>query len=618
MKIKKYIFLLLSLVIFATGGIFITTENVKACSCAKGSFCLFGGCMTAWATTGSACSQNGGAHICTTDSVSAASHSVCLIGPTGATPCTGPASCVDPLLEGYKYCVEDKCGIYVGGVNEFHTVNDLSSDGDTCRVMEDTFLSCSAPTVGTKWDYKEGKCVNCQAGTNKEISVCGDSTGTYFNGTNCTKAGDNQFESACGADAKCDEQVEGFDCDAGKKCDASGACVAAGISLTVSADPTAMDTISTSDIDFLVEDAGGNPVSGATVTITAVTEAAGTVAVGVSCTTNLAGICPGGLTYGSGLSLGLKTITAEADDGVSPVVSSTVDIMISDTTYQCDITGTKWFDPLIPDVGLCTDLNGDSCGSGEWENCGPCHQSNCPDGTFSSCFSKYQVCGCDCVATPGPGPCISNITCTSLACAEKSPTSAEATETCIDAAVPKCVADTTTAVDCCLKDEHCADPTPVCDTVAERCVECITDADCVGTDICDSNNLCQGCSGEGIDPGSADLCCVGLSYLDIDGDGKFFCTSVCDPNAWFFCNPLRGSVETIVQAGETMLGYILGLIGSIALLFIIIAGMMYMTSAGNEERISSSKKILTGAVIGLMIALLAYGLLHVIMTVLDM
>jgi hypothetical protein len=92
----------------------------------------------------------------------------------------------------------------------------------------------------------------------------------------------------------------------------------------------------------------------------------------------------------------------------------------------------------------------------------------------------------------------------------------------------------------------------------------------------------------------------------------------CDASAWFFCNPLRGSVETIVEAGETLLGYILGLIGSIALLFIIVAGMMYMTSAGNEEKISSSKKILHGAVTGLAISLLAYGLLHVVMTVLEM
>jgi hypothetical protein len=67
-----------------------------------------------------------------------------------------------------------------------------------------------------------------------------------------------------------------------------------------------------------------------------------------------------------------------------------------------------------------------------------------------------------------------------------------------------------------------------------------------------------------------------------------------------------------------LIGYVLGLIGSIALLFIVIAGMMYMTSAGNEERIASSKKMLTGAIIGVAIALLAYGFLQVILKILNM
>ena len=67
-----------------------------------------------------------------------------------------------------------------------------------------------------------------------------------------------------------------------------------------------------------------------------------------------------------------------------------------------------------------------------------------------------------------------------------------------------------------------------------------------------------------------------------------------------------------------MIGYILGLIGSVALLLIIIAGIMYMTAAGVEEKITSSKRILTGAVIGLGIALLAFSLLQVIMSVLNM
>jgi len=408
----------------------------------------------------------------------------------------------------------------------------------------------------------------------------------------------------------------------------NGVCVATGISFTISADPTAIDTTSTSAIDFLVEDAGGNPVSGVTVTITAVTEAAGAIMVGTSCTTNLAGICPGGLTYGPGLSVGLKTITAKADDGVSPVVSSSVDVIVGDVAFECSIIDNdKWLNPGPPiDIGSCSDLNTHSCGSDkEYENCGPCHQNNCPDGTFSSCFSEYQVCGCDCVATgpgPGPGPCVPAMTCDPSvswsACGSINP--AEQERSCDDG----CGGTVNEVRSCCLTDADCANPKPVCDTSIEQCVECLVSDDCLGTEVCDTttgistNNFCTPCGAEGEDPGDALLCCFGLGYWDMDGDGTEECTSACDPKAWFFCNPLRGTVGTITQAGETMLGYILGLIGSVALLFIIIAGMMYMTSAGNEERISSSKRILTGAVIGLMIALLAYGLLQVIMTVLEM
>ena len=95
-------------------------------------------------------------------------------------------------------------------------------------------------------------------------------------------------------------------------------------------------------------------------------------------------------------------------------------------------------------------------------------------------------------------------------------------------------------------------------------------------------------------------------------------STACNPNSWFFCNPLRGNIETLAEGGERIIGYILGLIGSVVLLLIIISGAMYMTSAGNEERIANSKKVLTAAVIGLGIALLAYSLLLVIMTVLGM
>lgn len=97
------------------------------------------------------------------------------------------------------------------------------------------------------------------------------------------------------------------------------------------------------------------------------------------------------------------------------------------------------------------------------------------------------------------------------------------------------------------------------------------------------------------------------------------CTmAVCDPNTSFFCNTLEGTVDNIFEGGEKMIGYILGIIGSVTLLLIIIAGIMYITSAGNEEKIALSKKIITGAVVGLGIALLAFSLLQVILSVLNM
>ena len=66
-----------------------------------------------------------------------------------------------------------------------------------------------------------------------------------------------------------------------------------------------------------------------------------------------------------------------------------------------------------------------------------------------------------------------------------------------------------------------------------------------------------------------------------------------------------------------MLNYLLGLVGSIALLFLIIAGVMYMTAGGSEEKITTAKRILTGAIIGLGIVLLAYSLLAEINKILN-
>lgn len=52
----------------------------------------------------------------------------------------------------------------------------------------------------------------------------------------------------------------------------------------------------------------------------------------------------------------------------------------------------------------------------------------------------------------------------------------------------------------------------------------------------------------------------------------------------------------------------LGLLGTIAIVLVLYAGFLWMTAAGNEEKIEKAKKILTNAAIGLAIVLSAYAI----------
>lgn len=55
--------------------------------------------------------------------------------------------------------------------------------------------------------------------------------------------------------------------------------------------------------------------------------------------------------------------------------------------------------------------------------------------------------------------------------------------------------------------------------------------------------------------------------------------------------------------------WILGTLGLIAVIMILFGGFMWMTAAGNEEKVKKAKAILTSAVIGLVIVLLSWAIL---------
>ncbi len=60
--------------------------------------------------------------------------------------------------------------------------------------------------------------------------------------------------------------------------------------------------------------------------------------------------------------------------------------------------------------------------------------------------------------------------------------------------------------------------------------------------------------------------------------------------------------------------WILGFVGMIAVLMIIWGGVTYLTSAGDEDKAKTGKKTLSYAIIGLVVAGIAYAIVDVIVT----
>lgn len=61
----------------------------------------------------------------------------------------------------------------------------------------------------------------------------------------------------------------------------------------------------------------------------------------------------------------------------------------------------------------------------------------------------------------------------------------------------------------------------------------------------------------------------------------------------------------------------LGFAGVIAVVFIIVGGYMYLTSAGNDEAAEKGRKVLTNAIIGLIIIILSATIIRIVVNTLD-
>lgn len=70
--------------------------------------------------------------------------------------------------------------------------------------------------------------------------------------------------------------------------------------------------------------------------------------------------------------------------------------------------------------------------------------------------------------------------------------------------------------------------------------------------------------------------------------------------------------KTLMGLLTEILKYLLYLAGAIAVLFIVIGGFQYITSAGNEEQAEKGKNTLVNAIIGLVVIIMSYAIIQVI------
>lgn len=62
---------------------------------------------------------------------------------------------------------------------------------------------------------------------------------------------------------------------------------------------------------------------------------------------------------------------------------------------------------------------------------------------------------------------------------------------------------------------------------------------------------------------------------------------------------------------------LLGLAGSIAVIFIIVGGIQYAISAGNDTKIEAAKNTILNSVIGLVITVLAFSIVNFVLSVFN-
>jgi hypothetical protein len=83
-------------------------------------------------------------------------------------------------------------------------------------------------------------------------------------------------------------------------------------------------------------------------------------------------------------------------------------------------------------------------------------------------------------------------------------------------------------------------------------------------------------------------------------------------------NPLTGSASDVTGGIPAIIGKIinavLGIVGSLALLMFVYGGLLWMTAAGRDEKITQGKNIIIWSTLGLIVIFSSYAVVKLLLT----
>lgn len=92
----------------------------------------------------------------------------------------------------------------------------------------------------------------------------------------------------------------------------------------------------------------------------------------------------------------------------------------------------------------------------------------------------------------------------------------------------------------------------------------------------------------------------------------------CAPNTPFFCNPLDNATDTPLGVFLLVARLLVQIIGVFAFLFLVIAGIRYIISEGDPQKVTTAKETAVNAIVGLVLALLALQILQALIQALGL